>query len=482
MEIIVKAESLESIAGRCLVVLATKDGKPLNGPSGAEELLAPYAASGELGKSFGRTVYLTEPKGIAAERVLFFNMGEKIERDDQYRKATARSWKALRGKGIVDLIISTDGLDDGAARAAVEGFVLGNYQYTDLKSEKDKLPPSLEKLVVHDSGGRTETIARWHEIAKGTLRARDLCQMPANVLYPESLAKKVMEWAGPCGYEATILAEPEIRELGMGAMLSVSQGSDQPPAFIIMDYEPEQPSGKTIALVGKAVCFDSGGLSLKPGTAMAEMKGDMGGGAAVVGIMTVLRAAGCKHRVIGLVPAVENMPSARATRPSDVVTSMSGITIEVNNTDAEGRLILADALTYAKRYEPDYVIDYATLTGACLVALGPRVCGVMGNDQNLIDCILEASNAVHEPFWQLPLFEEYNELLKSQTADVSNISSTRWGGAITAGLFLKRFADDFHWAHCDIAPSLAEKPGDYHPAGGTGVGVRMTLEALDHLA
>jgi len=482
MEIIVKKGDLAVVPGRCLIILATKDGEVLNGPAVAKELLAPFVETGEFGKKFGGTVYLTSADGIAAERVLFMNIGEKVKESDQLRKATARSWKGLRGKGFKELLFSLDGLDgDEAKRAAVEGFILGDYQYTDLKSEKDKLPARLQELTVHTSEDLEKAINRWHHIAQGTIKARDLCQMPANVLYPESLAERATAWAEPSGYSVEILDEAACRELGMGALLSVSQGSDRKPAFIIMDYQPENPSGKTIALVGKAVCFDSGGLSLKPSNSMAEMKGDMGGGAAVVGTMTTLRDAGCRHRVIGLVPAVENMPSARATRPSDVVTSMSGITIEVNNTDAEGRLILADALTYAKRYQPDFVIDYATLTGACLVALGPRICAVMGNHQALVDGILEAGRKVHEPFWQLPLVEEYNELLDSKTADISNISSTRWGGTITAGLFLQRFAGDFQWAHCDIAPSLYEKATDYHPAGGIGLGVRMTVELLDSL-
>ncbi|MDJ0841520.1 MAG: leucyl aminopeptidase [Acidobacteriota bacterium] len=482
MKIEWKADDAAGIEHRCMVVLATKDGDLINGPEAVAEQAKAFGESGELGKSFGGSVYVTDPKGVEAQRLLIFNVGEKLEKDNDLRRATARAWKALRGKGIQEILFSLDGLEgDDAVRAAVEGFILGDYQFTELKSEKDKLPGKLETLTLHDTRDYRDKVARWQKIARGTERARDLCQMPANHLYPESLAEKVLAWSEECGYKASVLTEEECRKAGMGAMISVAQGSDRDGRFIITEYEPEQPSGKTVVLVGKAVTFDSGGLSLKPGANMPEMKGDMGGGATVIGTMSVLRDAGCPHRVIGLVPAVENMPSAKATRPSDVVTSLSGLTVEINNTDAEGRLIMADALTYAKRYNPDFVVDFATLTGACLVALGPYVCAVMGNHQPLVDGILEAGQSVYENFWQLPLVDEYNEFLKSETADVSNISSTRWGGTITAGLFLQRFAGDFQWAHCDIAPGLYEKATDYHPSGGIGVGVRMNIEMLNSL-
>ena len=305
--------------------------------------------------------------------------------------------------------------------------------------------------------------------------------MPANILTPVKMAELAQTWGEDHGYETTVYDEAYIEKEGMGSMLSVGQGSSQPSRFLVMEYKPPAPSGKTVALVGKAVTFDSGGLSLKPSGSMPEMKGDMGGGAAVLGIMTVLKAAGCPHHVVALVPAVENMPSGSATRPSDVVTTLSGLTVEINNTDAEGRLILIDALTYAARYKPDYVIDFATLTGACLVALGPKVFGVMGNHQPLVDAIVKAGKELHEPFWQLPLVDEYKEYLKSDVADISNISSTRWGGTITAGLFLERFARDYRWAHCDIAAAIFEKSDDYSPSGGTGVGVRTVVSVLENL-
>ena len=486
MKVEVTSADLNTLEGRCLLVLAKKDGTLLNVPESVQgplaEIVAPLVESAEFGKSFGGKYYAVKPAGLAVGRVLFFNVGEKAEKHNDIRRATAAGWKALRGMGHTELVISLDGLDEVQTTAALEGLFLGSYQYTELKSEKDKLPKQLESLTVHVSDDLGDRVDRVHALCRGTNRARDLEQMPANLLTPTRLADLAMEWSQTAGFKTTILEEDEMRDLGMGSLLSVSQGSDQPGKLIIMDYQPESGSDKTFALVGKAVTFDSGGLSLKPANSMAEMKGDMGGGATVFGIMSVLKDLGFPHRVVGLVPSVENMPGSRATRPSDVVTSLSGVTIEINNTDAEGRLILADALTYAGNYKPDYVIDFATLTGACLVALGPKVCGVMGNHQPLIDAILEGGRDSHEHFWELPLVEEYKEMLKSDVADISNISKSRWGGTITAGLFLQRFAGDDQWAHCDIACSIFEKGDEVHPGGGTGIGVRAGYLALTKMA
>ena len=482
MKIKFDAGPLEKIECRGLVVLAYKNGGIINGCPGLGEQLAPFVTSGEFGSKFGDSIYLTDPRGIKAQRLLVFNVGEKITKADDLRRATAKAWKTIREMGLADLLFSLEGFaDEEQARAAFEGFILGDYQFIDFKTEAEKLPNRLKSLTVQGRPEFEAKVNRWFAICQGTCRARDLSQMPANVLTPTKFAHFAHEWSALGGYTVNVLEEADIEKEGMGAMLSVGQGSAEPSKFILMDYRPAKPSGRTIALVGKAVTFDSGGLSLKPSASMPEMKGDMGGGAAVLGIMSVLKTIGCPHRVVGLVPSVENMPSGSATRPSDVVKTLAGLTVEINNTDAEGRLILIDALTYADRYKPDYVVDFATLTGACLVALGPKVCAVMGNHQPLVDHILEAGRAVHEPFWQLPLVEEYNELLKSNTADISNISSVRWGGSITAGLFLQRFAEKYQWAHCDIAAAIFEKGDDYHPPGGTGIGVRMMVEVLNKL-
>lgn len=481
MNIVYTSQPLQEVANRCLVALATSDGKTINGLSQLDEQLAPFVESGEFGKGFGGTVYLTSCDTVAADRVLLFNVGKEVKVPNDIRRATARAWKSLRSKGFTGLLFSMDGLaDDEQRRAAAEGFQFGNYQFTQFKTEEGSKKPNLDELVIHSSEDCEKAVNRWITIGEGTCRARDLCQSPANVMNPGRLAEIAMEWSEDKGLDVTILDKAQIEEEKMGCMLAVGQASDFEPKLIIMDYKPANPSGKTVALVGKAVTFDSGGLNLKL-SKMEEMKGDMGGGATVFGIMSVLKGVDCPHRVVAVVPAVENAVSGNATRPSDVVTSKAGITVEINNTDAEGRLIMVDALTYVSRYEADYVIDFATLTGACVTALGPKIFGVMGNHQPLIDAIVAAGWRIHEPFWQLPLFDDYKELLKSGTADISNIGNTRWGGAITAGLFLERFARDYNWAHCDIASSIFEKADDYSPVGGVGAGVRTLLEVFDQL-
>ncbi len=471
---------LTRIQRRCLALFALADGSPVAGGEAAAELVKPFVESGEFGKGLGDEIYLINPKGFLAERILIVNVGKELDKTDTLRRAAGKAWQGLRKRSVTEVCIPADSADEGQTRALLEGFALADYQYDALKSERDDLPARLKTLTLANAGDR-EKAKRWLAICEGSCRARDLCQMPANILTPVKFGELAVQWGREHGFETRVMGHAEIQETGMGALLSVAQGSAHEPRFIMMEYKPKQAFGTTMAFVGKAVTFDSGGLSLKPSAAMPEMKGDMGGGAAVLGLMTVLRDIGCRHRVVGLVPAVENMPSGTATRPSDVVASLSGLTVEINNTDAEGRLILADALTYAERYKPDYVIDFATLTGACLVALGPKVFGVMGNCKPLVDAIVQAGEDVHEPFWELPLVEEYKEYLDSDVADISNISNVRWGGTITAGLFLQRFADDFQWAHCDIAASIFEKSDDYSPSGGTGVGVRMAVRMMELL-
>lgn len=480
MKIEIMGSALNECKARCLVILATSDGKSLNGSKEAEAVLEPFVKSGEFGESFGGSMYVTDPKGLAAERVLFYNLGKEVKKANDLRKATARSWKGLRDKGFKTVAMSLNGLDEAQARAAYEGIAFGNYAYTEFKTEDDSKPKKLESLTLLAADEMKDKIASWEAQARGTNHARDLCQMPPNILNPIKFADIAVEWGKEYGLKTTILNREEIEEEGMGTMMAVAQGSAAQPRFIIMDYTPDTTPKKTICLVGKAVTFDSGGLNIKT-SMMHEMKGDMGGGATVAGIMTALRDVKCPHRVIALIPSVENMPSAMATRPSDVVKSLSGITVEINNTDAEGRLIMADALTYAGRYKPDFVMDFATLTGACVVALGPKVFGVMGNHQPLIDAIVKTSWELHEPFWQLPLFDDYKELLKSSTADISNMSSSRYGGAIAAGLFLERFARDYQWVHCDIAAGIFDKADDYNPVGGVGAGVRTIIEVLENL-
>jgi len=480
MKIHFESGDLTNCGGRAAMVFADREGRMINGHPDVNAKLEPFATSGELGRSNGQHVYISNTDGLSVERLLLVNVGDPDFDADQLRRAAAEGWKALRARGFKSVAVSLGGFaDEAQVRASIEGLILGEYIYTDLKTEKENLPNRLEDLHLVEAEEWREKVGVWAAICGGTNRARDLCQMPPNILNPTSMAEMAVTWGEEFGLKTTIIEEDTLKAEGMNTMLSVSQGSEQPAKLIIFEYNPPKPSGKTFAFVGKAVTFDSGGLSLKPPGSMPEMKGDMGGGAAVFGIMTSLRDAKCPHRVVGVVPAVENMPSGSATRPSDVVKSLSGITVEINNTDAEGRLILADALTYTGRFKPDYVVDFATLTGACLVALGTKIFGVMGNHEPLVEAIIEAGEQVNEPFWELPLYKGYEELLKSSVADVSNIGSSRWGGTIVAGLFLKRFAGDYQWAHCDIAAAIFEKSDSYQPEGGTGVGVRMGLRMME---
>ncbi len=279
-----------------------------------------------------------------------------------------------------------------------------------------------------------------------------------------------------------MLDESEIQELKMGGLLGVAQGSNKPPRFIIMEYSPRVESAPTVVLVGKGVTFDAGGISIKPAANMAEMKMDMSGAAAVIGTCKAVASLKLPVKLIGLVPATENLLGGSALKPGDVLTHLNGKTSEVDNTDAEGRLILADALAYADRYAPDVIIDLATLTGACVVALGHHATGMMGNDQSTMDKLRASGERTYERVWQLPLFEEYEKQIKSDIADVKNVGG-RWAGAITAALFLKHFVGSYKWVHLDIAgTAIMEEAGEYIPKGGSGVGVRLLTDFLTHIS
>jgi leucyl aminopeptidase len=313
-------------------------------------------------------------------------------------------------------------------------------------------------------------------VAEATCLARDLANAPGNEIYPETLAQAARESAERCGFSATVLDEREIKDLGMGGVIGVSQGSTHPPRFLILEHG--RPSKRTVVLVGKGVTFDTGGISLKPSANMAEMKMDMSGAAAAIGTFEAVSRLKLPVHLVGLIPAVENMPSGGSIRPGDILRHYNGKTSEVDNTDAEGRLILADALAYADKYHPAAVIDLATLTGACVVALGHHATGMMGNNSGLMEKLRSAGEKTYERVWELPLFDEYEKQIKSDVADVKNVGG-RWAGAITAAWFLKKFIGDYKWVHLDIAgTAILEESTDYAPKGGSGVGVRLLTEFL----
>jgi leucyl aminopeptidase len=367
--------------------------------------------------------------------------------------------------------------------------ILGDYAFDTFKKENSEKRLDEFSIIVDDVRDMLKykkAVERAEVIADGVNVARDLVNTPAKEITPSHLAEAAKEIVKASGsvLKLTVLGRKECEKLGMNAYLAVSQGSEEEPKFIHLTYTPLRPSKRKIAVVGKGVTFDSGGLSLKPADGMMTMKCDMAGAAAVLGLFATLARLKPRVQIHGVIAATENMPSGKAIRPGDVVKSMNGKTIEILNTDAEGRLTLADAMTYIIRKEdPSMVIDLATLTGACVVALGEEIAGLMSNDRTLAKNFLTAAKGAGEKFWELPLEERYRSLVVSDIADLRNIATNRYGGTLTAGLFLEEFAEKKPWAHLDIAgPAFAEKPlSSYLGRGGTGFGVRSLVEFIKNL-
>jgi leucyl aminopeptidase len=372
-------------------------------------------------------------------------------------------------------------------KAMVEGICLGLYNFKEYKTKKNETPDK----VIDGFTILSETSREWavfrnaaHSaeiLTRAVYLVRDLVSRPANSATPTFLASTAQTVAKKHKLGCKVLGIEQIKKLGMGCFLGVAQGSREPAKFIILEYKPKKPvKHDTIVLIGKAITFDSGGISLKPAQGMDRMKDDMSGGAAVIGIMQAVAELDIPLHVVGLIPATENLPDGAALKPGDIITSMSGRTVEIITTDAEGRLILADALTYASRYQPAAIIDMATLTGACIIALGSDVAGIMGTNDKLVENIKHASDTTGEKIWQLPLWDEYGELLKSDIADIKNAGG-RDAGAITGGFFLKEFAEKTPWVHMDIAgPVWTEKDKPYIPKGATGFGVRLIVNVLEN--
>lgn len=426
---------------------------------------------------------------LAADYVLFVGLddGKKFTREN-IRKIAGSAYKtasSIRAKNVALTLIG-NGIKKltpaDAAQALSEGFDLADYSFTRYKPKpKDSHEISLVQLFCDksDKSQVEKGLSRGLALSKGVKFARDLINTPALDMTPLALADAAKNLPG---VSTKILKLPEIKKLKMGAYIGVALGAENPPAFIEMHYKPSGKSKKVVAIVGKGVTFDSGGLSIKPAKSMETMKDDMSGSAAVIGLMSVIAQLAPKVEVWGFVAAAENAVDAHAQRPGDIVTAMNGKTIEVLNTDAEGRLTLADACHYANQKKPDYIIDIATLTGACLVALGDRISAILGNDDKLIKSIIEAGEVAGEDLWQLPLVDEYRQELKSPIADLKNIGGP-YGGTINGALFIGEFVGDTKWAHIDIAgPSWTEKPREYESRGGTGVMVKTLAAFLDQLA
>ncbi|MFH1663091.1 MAG: leucyl aminopeptidase, partial [Chloroflexota bacterium] len=426
---------------------------------------------------------------LAAGRVVIMGLGKKEELNlDKIRGAIAETCRWLRKQRVDDVTTVAHGIGvndittEGSAQAMTEGTLLGLYSFRRHMTREENGHAEIKKLTIVGSGEADaclleKGISRGRILAEAANLARDMVNEPSNYMTPGDMAEMAGKVAKDNNLGFSVLDEKGMKKLGMGALLGVAQGSCQPPKFIIIEYKGKNSDEIDLAMIGKGITFDSGGISIKPSNKMEEMKTDMAGGAAVIAAISAIARLKPAINVTAIVPAVENLPGGSALKPGDILTAMTGKTIEIISTDAEGRLILADALGYTNRLKVKRIIDVATLTGACVVALGTVCTGVFGNNQELVDKIIAAGNETGEPMWQMPMHDEYKEQNKSDVADIKN-AAKGGAGAITAAQFLAEFAGDTPWAHLDIAgTSFGEKEHKYYIKGATGVPVR-TLVSL----
>jgi leucyl aminopeptidase len=431
---------------------------------------------------------------VAPSRVLVAGLGKEVNFNvDAIREVTAEACRFLRRRGITSANTIAHGAGIGgispseSAHAIAEGASLGLYRFTEYKSRDDDSRNELEELsIIENAASKLDELRQGAQqgtdMAEGVSLTRDMVNAPPNVMTPTRMAEIAMQMAAVEGLECTVLERHDMQELGMGSFLGVAQGSVEPPKLITLQYrgDPDNP-GNNLGLLGKGITFDSGGLSLKTAQGMEDMKRDMAGGASVMGAMKILSRLQPKINVTGIIGATENMPGGEAQRPGDIVRTMGGKTIEVLNTDAEGRLVLADVMCYAKHLGVKRMVDIATLTGAVVVALGNRVTGVMGNDQPMVDRVLQAGKRMGEPSWQLPL-HDYKDMIRSNVADMKNTGG-RGAGSITAACILAEFAEGVAWAHMDVAgTTYTDREKGYMVKGATGVPVRTLVELSTSLA
>ncbi|WQG58801.1 leucyl aminopeptidase [Pseudomonas sp. RTB3] len=490
MELVVKSVSPETLKTATLVV-AIGEGRKLGVAASQLDELSGGAISailkrGDLAGKVGQCLLLQSLPNLKADRVLLVGVGKDAELGDRpFRKIISTLLTTLKGLGGTEAVLALDeivvkGRDSyGKTRLLAESLVDGGYVFDRFKSQKAE-PRALKKITLLTSKAAladTERAATHAAaIATGMAFTRDLGNLPPNVCHPSYLAEEAKALGKEHKHlKVDILDEKKLKELGMGAFLAVAQGSEQPPRLIVMNYQGGKKSDQPHVLVGKGVTFDTGGISIKPAAGMDEMKYDMCGAASVFGTLRAVLELKLPINLVCLLACAENMPGGNATRPGDIVSTMSGQTVEILNTDAEGRLVLCDTLTYAERFNPQAVIDIATLTGACIVALGGHTSGLMGNNDALIGQLLDAGKKADDRAWQLPLFEEYQEQLDSPFADIANIGGPK-GGSITAGCFLSRFAKNFNWAHLDIAGTAWTSGGK--DKGATGRPVPLLTQYL----
>jgi leucyl aminopeptidase len=428
----------------------------------AKGYLAAIVRRGDMAGKSGSTLLLHNVPGVASERVLLVGLGKETEFGArQYREAIAAAIRTLNGTGTRDVELHLTALDvkgHDAAWSARQAVIIARetvYRFDAMKSRRETAVPVLEQITLAagdkvDSRKAELGAQQGAAIADGMALTKDLGNLPPNVCTPAYLAAQARDLAKRYRMKVQVLEREDMQRLGMGTLLAVAQGSHEPPKFIVLEHRGAAKDAKPVVLVGKGVTFDTGGISIKPAAEMDEMKYDMSGAGTVLGTLKAVGEMKLALNVVGLIPTTENMPGGHATRPGDIVKSLSGQTVEILNTDAEGRLILCDALTYAERYEPAAVIDIATLTGACVIALGHVASGLFSNDDRLAEELLKAADAAHDRAWRMPLWDDYQDQLKSNFADFANIGG-RPAGSVTAACFLARFARKYKWAHLDIA-------------------------------
>ena len=491
-------QSLEKINVQALALPVFKGEKPVSGvlkqlDRAVSGLISSVIKTEEFAGKEGETAYFhLSGKRLKARRLLLIGCDErgdyKARQISQMAGTAARFLRSKSAKSIA-IVPRSDANPENAAQIAIQGAIMGLFE-PDKYRTKEKEERELARIVVSIDGADEKALQRAVErgriVGESVNFTRDLANEPGAYMTPTILADRAKEVAKNFGMSVDVLDQKQMEKLGMGSLLGVARGSDEPPKLIVLKYEPRKAAtgakDELLALVGKGITFDSGGISIKPGENMELMKYDMTGAATVVGVMRAIAQLKPSIPVLGIAPCSENLPSGKATKPGDVLRAMTGKTIEVINTDAEGRLVLADAITYAKKLGATRIIDLATLTGAVSIALGDVNTAILGTDQTLIDAVIDAGKGVGEKFWQLPLDDEYTKQIKSDIADIKNVGGKK-AGTITAAAFLKEFADGTSWAHLDIAGTAWGDPATpYRAKGPTGIAVRTLIEFVERSA
>ncbi len=493
MDIVLRSEPFAAIEAEALITYVFEQDQPIRGVlAELDSLLGGrlqrMAEVGELrGKLYEMTL-LHEPPGLAARRLLIVGAGkpEKFT-GAELRRLAAAAVRYLKGRALSRLafLAREEHRDAAAAQAVTEGLLLGDFEMDKYKTEKKNGSKAVESVALVGWPEAVDAaVVRGRVVAESQNFARELINEPSNRLTPRILAEHAAALAAEEGLECDILDEKKIASLRMGGLLAVSQGSAEPPRLIVLRYRPTnpRPGAPVLGLVGKAVTFDTGGISIKPSEGMEKMKYDMAGGATVIAVMRAVARLKPPIEVLCVVPATENMPGSRAQKPGDVFIAMSGKSVEVINTDAEGRLILADGLTYARQLGATHLVDAATLTGAIVVALANVHVGVFGTDDAFTQQLLDCAKVAGEKMWRMPLGDEYAEMIRSTIADIQNVGSGKGGGAITAAMFLREFVEKEPWIHLDIAGTAwLDEAKPWSAKGATGVGLRTLVELIHRL-